>query len=268
VDVLDGRDAMGLPCPPMLWALIKQTEWKPFLDLLSPSFFRVVPAGPLLAELRRLAALYRNADTFERAVALRGASLARARLPIEVTAAKRADPPPQSTDDAAARARGQRVLELFFHQVFDDGLTLLDLRQQRFTPSEAGDGALLWSPSGAMADWSPEFRGAVRALYRGFYNGDDRLFREGLSALGLSRAEEALRRQFGEGQQREVHFTLRDFQQKFHEVFVRCQETGSTIDTGFLALGLYLATLYEHLDALAQPFDARAAFEVATARAP
>jgi hypothetical protein len=259
---------MVFPSRLMFWALIKQTEWKPFLDLLSPSFFRVVPAGPLLAELRRLAALYRNADIFERAVTRRSASLASARLPIEVTAAKRADTPPKPMDAAAARARGQRILELYFHQIFDDGLTLLDLRQGRFTQPEAGDGALLWSPSGALGDWSPEFRGAVRALYRGFYNGDDRLFREGLSALGLAKAEEALRAQFGEGQQREVHFTLRDFQQKFQEVFVRCQATGSTIDTGFLALGLYLATLYEHLEALAQPFDARAAFEVATARAP
>jgi hypothetical protein len=252
----------------MIWTLVRQTEWKPFLDLLSPSFFRVMPAGPLLAELRRLAALYRNADTFARAVALRGASLTRAGLPIEVTAAKRADSPAKSMDAAAARARGQRVLELFFHQIFDEGLTLLDLRQERFAQAETGEGALRWSPSSAIADWSPGFRGAVRALYRGFYSGDDLLFREGLSALGLARAEEALRRQFGEGQQREVRFALRDFQQKFQEVFVRCQDTGSSIDTGFLALGLYLATLYEHLEALAQPFDARAAFEGATARAP
>jgi hypothetical protein len=47
--------------------------------------------------------------------------------------------------------------------------------------------------------------------------------------------------------------------QKFPDVFVRCQETGSPIDIGFVPLGLCLATLVEHLEALGEPFDARAA---------
>ena len=244
----------------MLWTMIKRTEWRPFLDLLSPSFFRVVPAGALFTELRHLAALYRRSEDFERAVAHRSSSLERAGMPIRIIAGG------DAVVSAAARnagARGQRVLELYFHQVFSDGLTLLDLRQARFSEEGA---ALSWSPSGVLADWSPEFRRAVRALYRGFYAGDDLLFREGLAALGLARAEEAIRSQFGEGQQRAVRFSLRDFQQKFQDVFVRCQETGSRIDTGFLSLGLYLATLYEHLEALGEPFDARAAFDAADVR--
>ena len=247
----------------MLWTLIKRTEWRPFLDLLSPSFFRVVPAGPLLTELRHLASLYRSKDDFERALAHRSASLDRAGLPIRITTGD------ASVGHAAPRdpsARGQRILELYFHQVFSDGLMVLDLRLARF--SEEDGAALSWNPSGVLADWSPEFRRAVRALYRGFYLGDDVLFREGLAALGLAKAEDAIRSQFGEGQQRAVRFLLRDFQQKFQDVFVRCQETGSRIDTGFLSLGLYLATLYEHLDALGEPFDARAAFDVVNGGSP
>ncbi|HSO38999.1 MAG TPA: hypothetical protein VLT33_41000 [Labilithrix sp.] len=242
--------------------MIKRTEWRPFLDLLSPSFFRVVPAGPLFAELRRLASLYRSPEAFARAVSHRRESLARAGLPVLLIDA--GDRPAGAGDgDGDAAQRGQRVLELYFHQIFDDGLTLLDMRRDRFSDGEGK--RLRWSPTGVLADWSPEFRGAVRALYRGFYRGDDALFREGLSALGLAQAEDALRAQFGEGQQRAVRFSLRDFQQKFQDVFVRCQETGSRIDTGFLPLGLYLATLYEHLEALGEPFDARAAFEAVDA---
>lgn len=239
----------------MLWSLIKRTEWRPFLDLLSPSFFRVVPAGPLLKEVRHLASLYRSSDELERAIAHRSGSLKRAGLPIRIVAR---DTSFASAMPRNAGTRGQHLLELYFHQVFSDGLVLLDLRLERFC--EEGH-ALSWNPSGALADWSPEFRRAVRALYRGFYLGDDVLFREGLAALGLAKAEDAIRSQFGEGQQRAVRFLLKDFQQKFQDVFVRCQETGSRIDTGFLSLGLYLATLYEHLDALGEPFDARAAFD-------
>ena len=87
-----------------------------------------------------------------------------------------------------------------------------------------------------------------------------------LAALGLAQAEGAIRSQFGEGQQHAVRFLLEDFQKKFQDVFVRCQETGSRIDTGFLSLGLYLATLYEHLEALGESFDVRAAFDAASAR--
>lgn len=239
----------------MLWTLIKRTEWRPFLDLLSPSFFRVVPVGSLFSELRQMASLYRSSEDFERAVAHRSGSIERAGMPIRIIA--KGDPV-ASAASGNAGARGQRVLELYFHQLFSDGLTLLDLRQASFC--EERD-ALSWSPSGVLADWTPEFRRAVRELYRGFYLGDDVAFREGLGALGLSRAEAAIRSQFGEGQQRAVRFSLQDFQQKFQEVFVRCQETGSRIDTGFLPLGLYLATLYEHLEALGEPFDARAAFD-------
>lgn len=243
----------------MLWTLIKKTEWRPFLDLLSPSFFRVVPPGPLIEELRRLATLYRSPDAFARATAHRNASLARAGLPVRILSREQ---PLASTTPRDAAARGQRVLELYFHQVFGDGPVLLDVRAASFSEEEGV--ALSWKPSGAMAEWTPEFRRAVRALYRGFYLGEDGLFREGLAALGLDRAEDAIRAQFGEGQQRAVRFRLADFQQKFQDVFVRCQETGSSIDAGFLSLGLYLATLYEHLDALGEPFDARAAFEVAS----
>lgn len=239
----------------MLWTLIKRTEWRPFLDLLSPSFFRVVPPGPLLKELSHLASLYRSSDAFERAVAHRKGSIEHAGLPIRLTTETLSSAGAPSTNGGA---RGQRVLELYFHQIFSDGSTLLDLRLARF--SEEG-GALSWNPSGALAEWSPEFRRALRGLYRGFYLGDDLVFREGLAALGLAKAEDAIRSQFGEGQQRAVRFLLKDFQQKFQDVFVRCQETGSRIDTGFLSLGLYLATLYEHLDALGEPFDARAAFD-------
>ncbi|MDP3504972.1 MAG: hypothetical protein Q8S33_31835 [Myxococcales bacterium] len=245
----------------MLWTVIRQTQWRPFLDLMSPSFFRVVPAGPLLAELRRLLALFRSAPAFDRAIDHRRLTLERAGLPIRIGTGA----PPVMSASTDATLRGQRVLELYFHQVFSDGLTLLDLRRDRF--SEEG-GALVWTPSGALAEWSPAFRAAVQALYRGFYQSDDALFREGLGALGLSDAEAEIRSQFGEGQQRAVRFSLKDFQQKFHDVFVRCQETGSSIDIGFLPLGLYLATLYEHLEALGEPFDARAAFEAATQAGP
>lgn len=236
--------------------MLKRTEWRPFLDLLSPTFFDVVPAGPLLGELKKLYGLYRSGENRTRAILHRSATLAQSGLAVKIDPSAAATSP-NGAVTMSARDRGQRVLELYFHQIQDDGLTLLDLRKERF--SEDGS-ELIWNPSSVLADWTPNFREALRSLYRGFYEGDDEVFRRGLGTLGLAQVESAIRAQFGEGQQNAVRFTLRDFQQKFQDVFVQCRDTGSRIDTGFLPLGLYLATLYEHLEALGETFDARAAY--------
>lgn len=244
----------------MLWSMIKRTEWRPFLELLSPSFFDVVPAGALLKEIGRLTALYRKDEAFSRAMVHRRESFLRAGLPITI-----APNTPNSTNTRTwnARDRGQRILEIYFNQIFDDGLALLDLRSDRFT--EDGD-VLVWNPTSILADWPAEFRDALRALYRGFYRANDVLFRQGLATLGLAKIEDAIRAQFGAGQQDAVRFTQHDFQEKFKNVFVRCRETHSQIDTNFISLGLYLATMYEHLETLDEPFDARAAYEAIDGR--
>ena len=61
--------------------------------------------------------------------------------------------------------------------------------------------------------------------------------------------------------QRAVRFDSAIFQTTFHAVFVRCRVQGIQLHRNFLALGAYLATLYDLLEGLDQAFAVRAAFD-------
>ncbi len=235
----------------MLWSLVKNTQWAPMLDLLSPAFFDVVPARMLFGELRGLSTRYLSKSSYAEACELRSRSLQRAALPIDLVASLEKEAQP-----VLDGARGEAVLALYFHQVLGEGPALLDLRRDAFARS--GE-RWSWKPEPAIAVWGADFRLACRDLYEGFYLDDAARFSEGARALGLGEAEAEIRAQFGDT--RVVTFSLADFQKKFHEVFQRCKQTRSKLHPGFLTLGLGLATLYEHLEQIAGPLDVRAVFE-------
>ena len=52
----------------MLWSVVKNTQWAPMLDLLSPAFFDVVPARMLFGELRGLSSRYLSQGVYRDAV--------------------------------------------------------------------------------------------------------------------------------------------------------------------------------------------------------
>ena len=234
----------------MLWSLVKNTEWEPLLKLVSPAFFDVVPARMLFGELRGLSSRYLSSSAYRDATGARAVAMERDRLPFTLvsTLARASSPVPESK-------RGEDVLTLYFHQVLGDGPVLLDLRRESFV--RVND-RWEWKPAPAIADWPADFRGGCRALYDGFYDDDPQSFSAGARALGLGEAEAELRAQFGDA--RQVTFSLHDFQVRFQRVFERCKETRSKIHPGFLTLGLALATLYEHLDAVGVPLDVNAAY--------
>ena len=242
----------------MLWSLVKNTQWAPMLDLLSPAFFDVVPARMLFGELRGLTSRYLSESTYRDACEQRSRSLQHAGLSIDLVAAleKEAEP-------VLDAARGEAVLGLYFHQVLGEGPALLDLRRAAFARS--GE-RWSWKPEPAIAVWGADFRAACRDLYQGFYLEEAARFSDGARALGLGEAEAEIRAQFGDT--RAVTFSLADFQKKFHEVFQRCKQTRSKLHPGFLTLGLGLATLYEHLEQIAGPLDVRAVFERAQCPKP
>jgi hypothetical protein len=174
--------------------------------------------------------------------------------------------------DAASSAQRNRELdswrapliaELYFRQLFLDDVnapTLLDLRATAFTT----DGKVLaWSPAPWVATWSPEFIGALREIYLGFYGHDDALFRHGLTQLNLAHSEDLFREQFGAGQDR-VKFHVRAFIDVFQRVFERCKQHKTSLHPDFLPLGIYLAALYDHLQELGIAVNVADAFAKAT----
>jgi hypothetical protein len=57
-----------------------------------------------------------------------------------------------------------------------------------------------------------------------------------------------------------VRFEVKQFISTFHEVFLRCKASRTALHPDFLPLGLYLATLYDHLERLGMAVDVVAAF--------
>lgn len=232
----------------MLRSLLAGAELSMIRDYVSPVFFEVMPPRQLTSEARALAgARLQSSSSAKRALAAslpQGLSLGDAgRLRL----------------NASGRSRhGQRVLQLYFHQVYTQPTTFLDLRPERF--SATADHSI-WSPGWLRVTWDPDFISAVQRLYRGFYSDDERMFGEALSDLSLEAAQDTFVRHFGGGDQRSVRFERAHFHQTFHQAFRACAQQGGQLHRNFISLGLMLGCLYAHLEPLELALDVRAAHD-------
>lgn len=247
----------------MLGKLLGGSEFGQWASFATPAFFDVMPTKALLGRLGTLVSAARDRELFARAIAERRRWLERSQLAIELVAPERrpirGEPGAEASVAVGNRERANAVVALYFHQLLHGELTLLDLRQQAFV-SEAQQ--LSWRPAAWIARWDADFGAALRQLYIGFYGGDDAGFRAGLGALNLLHAEPVFRQHFGDGQGT-VRFEVKHFVSTFHRVFLSCKAAGTRLHPDFLPLGLYLASLYDHLERLGVEVDVAAAFELA-----
>jgi hypothetical protein len=240
----------------MIGKILASGQLGKLASFVTPAFFDVMPAKALWNRARKLLAGTRDREAFRHAVAERSSELAKLLPEVQLVADKNAPAAPAGDKEP----RAARVVELFFHQLFYGRATLLDLRAQSFTP----DGERLrWHPASWVAEFTPDFIGPLRDIYRGFYTRDDARFRQGLQALSLELCEDLFRKHFG-GDQAKVAFRTVDFVDTFHQVFQRCKQQGTSLHPDFLPLGIYLAALYDHLEDLAVAVDVSAAFDRAT----
>lgn len=238
----------------MLSKLLKSADLRQLTSFVSPAFFDVMPMGKIWSRGRGLMTS-RSSRTYRDALDQRARELAR--LPLAVRLAGDAPAPTPDLLGAGVDANAARVVTLYFEQLFSDTPTLLDLRAS----SCRMEGTTLgWDPSPWVCAWDPTFLRHLRELYVGFYGGDDPMFRRSLEALHIDVAEDLFRKHFG-AEQTGLDFKMRDFVDTFHQVFLRCRDAKVELHADFLPLGVYLATLYEHLDGLSVRIDVRAAFE-------
>jgi len=246
----------------MFKRLLDGTDLGQLKDMVSPAFFDVIPTRVLWKQGRALAKRYRDQRAYTEALTHRATTLNAAELGVNIGAIV-GDESDRVED---ATARGEALLRLYFHQILVPGPALLDIRCHRFARREDGDG-YVFDPGHISVEWDAEFREGLSGIYRGFYGDDDELFVESLDALDLRCAEETFRQQFGEGDQHAVRFEMKTFISSFHDAFVACREAGEQLHSGFLAFGIYLAFLYDHLESIGGgPFDVRSAYEAAAGK--
>lgn len=234
----------------MLKTLIDTAKFSDIMEIVSPALFRVMPVGGLRRVAGKLTRNRISGKRYERATAERAESLEG--LPIDVTLG-----PISKSSAKTERSDGAAILELYFTQLFDDAPVILDLRRDRF--ARDGD-QLVWEPKAYFVDFDPDFKEAMAGVYEGFYTDDDALFESSLETLGLDSVAHLFRAHFGEGDQAAVEFDVDVFRTTFMQIFEHCKEQGIELHHDFVALGINLATLYEHLGTLGGTFDVRSAY--------
>lgn len=260
-----------------LWQrLLRGNEWSKLADLVSPTFFELVSARDISARIFEIARNWLDSAGFDQLIETRRASAERCQIPVDVSKRGRekralAAGPVEGVDSGGTGSRvsprvGDVALDLYFHQVFTDTRALLDFRAACFDLHDGGT-MVRYQPTPIWVRWSSEFAMALRALYDGFYQNDDVVFRAALSGLGVAPAETVFRSAFGGEHRRQYLFTLADFKATFHQVFVACREKGSRIHPDFITLGVALATLYGHLERTGHSFDVEACYERGSCRA-
>ncbi len=162
--------------------------------------------------------------------------------------------------------RGQDILRIYFAQLQNPVGLNLDLRYKYFEQTSNG---LYWSPNNVWYKLSDNFRVSLLNIYKGFYFKDNQLFRSALKDIGLSKnlntektkeLEQLFNDHFGPGEQELVKFKLNDFSESFYELFHFFVENEVELDKDFIFLGIYLVTLYMHLEELDMEFNVREAF--------
>lgn len=155
-----------------------------------------------------------------------------------------------STQD---RGFGDKILTIYFSQLFFSEGIFLDLRSHHF---ERREETLFWHPTAFWIKLSEEFRKGLIKVYDGFYMENNDLYFEGLKAIGLidpSWTEndklalgDLFKRQFGTAP--EVQFSLDQLNQAIVGLSDFMLKRKMKIPKDFLYLGIYLVGLYSTLE--------------------
>jgi hypothetical protein len=248
----------------MVRLAVKGTSWSHLLDYLSPALFDVMPARDLIKQGRELMANRSDAERFEETRRQVVDELASHGIEVHLAGEQESTERIELADLDSDRARevGQRILSVYFGQIFLGERAILDLRSRSFMLSKPS--ALHWHPSALYIEWEPRFLEAIRDLYVGFYLEDEGRFQRALATLDMEDSADALGNLLGRDDPRNAHFESAAFHAHFHEMFVSYRDNGTTLHRNFLALGVYLLCLYDALESLGGSFDIRAAVERAS----
>ena len=164
------------------------------------------------------------------------------------------------------REQGQILLSLYFSQFKNVNGLNLDIRASHFDYSES---TLNWLPNNCWYKMDNLFRESLIDLYSGFYHDNNELFESALKKTGLTKnlneektieLKKLFYEHFTPGDQILVKFRVSKFSESFYELFHFFVTNEVELETDFIFLGIYLVTLYMHLEELDESFDVRAAF--------
>jgi hypothetical protein len=158
----------------------------------------------------------------------------------------------------------ETLLELYFTQLFSPHGLFLDLRSHHFGLNEE---KLMWHPSGLWTKFDENFRMGLLDVYEGFYLHNDEKYLDGLKRIGLIaedwsdedkiRLSELFSAQFGSAKTESMSFNLEDFKNSILKTSNFMLSKKVNISKDFLYLGIYLVTMYAHLEQTSEKLAVR-----------
>ncbi len=241
--------------------VIQGNEWSHFMDYLSPVFFEVVPALSIARQTTQLGKTYAKLKHPKEEAMIRKL-IDDLNIPVNFRMDKSSS---EMLTSISKHEKGRILLTLFFGQLMHLPLAWIDLRATSF---EYLSKECNWKPGAWIMQWDDNFLQAMRSIYRGFYLDDPAAYGNGLKELNLEHAAELFKAQFGSGSETEISFKMKDFRESFHQIFLSCKQAKSSLHPNFFAFGIFLSSLYEHLESLGESFNVKAIFTDALASRP
>jgi hypothetical protein len=159
---------------------------------------------------------------------------------------------------------GEKILTLYFVQLFSKNGLFLDLRSSHFSEK---DSHLVWSPSNFWTKFDENFRMGLLKVYEGFYLENDELYYSGLEAIGLLKKDfsisdkkqlgDLFRAQFGSALTEEMSFNLENFKNSIIKMSDFLLSRKVNISKDFLYLGIYLVTMYSILEEMGERYPVK-----------
>jgi hypothetical protein len=159
------------------------------------------------------------------------------------------------SDIKSNKAVGEKILTLYFTQLFSPHGIFLDIRPHHFNES---DGELSFHPSPFWTRFDDSFRQGLLKVYQGFYLEQEDIYFLGLEEIGLLKHEwshadkkklgDLFRAQFGEALSQEMSFDLEHFKNSIIKMSEFMLNKKVNISKDFLYLGIYLVTMYAALE--------------------
>ncbi len=234
---------------------------KDFLPFISPKLFEIINIPDLSIKMSKMGFNY----LFNSGVDGHSKKL-EDQLPVNIEF-QTLDSEFSENSKITNKAYGESVLELFFSQIRAEGAIFLDLRSERFN---LGDETIFFEANGMWFDFSRCFRAGLSEVYEGFYEQKEDVFEKGLIKIKLideSDSEEIKNEMkklfsahFGEALNTPIKFSMKDFQDSFHQVFSFLFKQGKQLPSEFTFLGIFLVTLYLNLSSVDEKLDVKAAY--------
>lgn len=210
--------------------------------------FEVVEWKNLALELPKLSRRIIQKEGFVELFDLQGAFLA----PLGIQLVPEL---PESSEPMNSQVYAEKILGLYFAQLFSPHGLFLDLGPSHF---HFQDGQLIFKPSGVWTKFHADFSLGLKEIYDGFYFEDEALFHQGLLKSGLTSSTwpesdrlqlaSLFKSHFGASLTSEMSFDLEVFKESFLKVADFMLAKKVQISTDFLYLGIALVTLYSSLE--------------------